>query len=169
MPSLSGGRGDTSRRGGGVSAVMPRFWTQPTTNFWAWPEFADYAAFVATFTCATSVLTRVFAWSYIYAEALGSVSVMVEAIILVPQAVRNWERQSTEGLSGEMIFMWCAGDFLKLTYFTVSQVPVQFVVCAIVQCSIDIVISLQMFTYRKGEPTVAPVPASRRLSPEYRR
>ena len=60
--------------------------------------------------------------------------------------------------------MWCAGDFLKLTYFTVSQVPVQFVLCAIVQCSIDIVISLQMFSYRKGEPTVAPVPASRRLS-----
>ena len=147
------------------SSPPPRFWENPLgANFWAWADFADYIAFVASFAMVTSFVSWLFSWSSIYAEILGSTSVTIEAIILVPQLIQNWERQSTEGLSYAMMIMWCAGDFMKLTYFTASQVPIQFVLCAVVQCLIDVVIMLQIFTYSSVPSGRKPVPAARRLS-----
>ena len=147
------------------SSSSSRFWNDPFgANFWAWPDFADYVAFVVSFAVATSLVSWLFSWSSVYAEILGSTSVTIEAIILIPQLIRNWERQSTEGLSYAMMIMWCAGDFMKLTYFTASQVPIQFVLCAVVQCLIDVVIMLQIFTYSAASSGRKAVPAARRLS-----
>lgn len=147
-----------------VPIKLPRIWTNPTENFWAWTEFSDYVLFLLFFGSITSFLSWIFSWSNVYAEILGSTSVTVEAIILVPQLICNWERQSTEGLSYAMIFMWCGGDFLKLTYFTAAQVPIQFVLCAVVQCVIDVIIMLQIFTYSTTSNERKTVPAARRLS-----
>jgi hypothetical protein len=43
-------------------------------------------------------------------------------------------------------------------------VPIQFVLCAVVQCLIDVVIMLQIFTYSAASSGRKAVPAARRLS-----
>ena len=125
----------------------PRFWVSPITHFWAWYEFSDYLIFIFLFGIGTSTVTYFFSFSSIYAELLGSLSVGVEATIMIPQCIKNYERQSTEGLSYAMMVMWVFGDFLKLVYLTASEVPIQFVICTIVQCSVDVVVMLQISLY----------------------
>ena len=93
------------------SQTLNRFWNNPFgPNFWAWPDFADYVAFIVSFALATSFVSWIFSWSSIFAEIPRS-NFRTMAIILVPQLVRNWERQSTEGLSYAMMIMWSGGDF----------------------------------------------------------
>ena len=72
----------------------------------------DYMQFIVMFSVGTSFVTRIFSFSTVYAEIIGSISVMVEAIILVPQSIQNYERQSTEGLSYAMCSCYSAsGNF----------------------------------------------------------
>lgn len=139
------------------------FWTSPINHFWSWSEFSDYVSFILFFSIVTGTISKFFSFSSIYAEIIGSASVTVEAIILIPQCIQNYERQSTEGLSYAMIVMWTGGDFLKLTYLTASEVPVQFVICAITQCSIDVIVMLQISLYAESKDK-KPVPLGRRLS-----
>ena len=139
------------------------FWVSPINHFWAWSDFRDYMQFIVMFSVGTSFVTRIFSFSTVYAEIIGSISVMVEAIILVPQSIQNYERQSTEGLSYAMMVMWTGGDFLKLTYLTASEVPIQFVLCTIMQCSVDVVIMLQISLYAETK-NAKPVSLPRRLS-----
>ena len=145
------------------SASLRSFWVSPINHFWAWSDFRDYMQFIVMFSVGTSFVTRIFSFSTVYAEIIGSVSVMVEAIILVPQSIQNYERQSTEGLSYAMMVMWTGGDFLKLTYLTASEVPIQFVLCTIMQCSVDVVIMLQISLYAETK-NAKPVSLPRRLS-----
>ena len=130
-----------------TSRAKHTFLSSPMQHFWSWSEFLDYIHFLLAFSLITSTISKMFSFSSIYAEILGSASVMVEAIILIPQCIQNYERQSTEGLSYAMMVMWTFGDFLKLTYLAASEVPVQFVICAVTQCSIDIVVMLQISLY----------------------
>jgi solute carrier family 66, member 2 len=141
----------------------PSFWASPIGFFWAWSDFSDYLTFVILFSFVTSIVSYIFSFSSMYAEILGSMSVGVEAIILVPQCIQNYERQSTEGLSYAMMVMWTFGDFMKLTYFAASEVPIQFIVCAVIQCSIDIIVMLQISVYaERKNPKFVSLP--RRLS-----
>ena len=142
----------------------PSFWVSPIQYFWAWTDFVDYVTFIALFSLCTSSISYVFSFSSIYAEILGSLSVGVEALILIPQCIQNYERQSTQGLSYAMMVMWTLGDFLKLIYVVATEVPIQFVVCAVVQCSVDVVVMLQISVYAEGGKHTKKVSLPRRLS-----
>lgn len=46
---------------------------------------------------------------------------------------------------------WFIGDFSKTVYFIVFQQPMQFILCGVVQLSVDLIILSQLVIYRKRE------------------
>lgn len=118
--------------------------------FWAWHDLTSFLIALAGFTAFWSVVTALmmgFPW---YVEALGMVSLLVEASLGAPQLIRNLQRKSTQGMSIPMVLAWLCGDLAKTGYFVATGSPLQFWVCAILQISIDIFILGQVFVYRKN-------------------
>ncbi|CAI4225743.1 unnamed protein product [Auanema sp. JU1783] len=105
---------------------------------------------LAAFTAFWSVITAIFINFTWYVEALGMVSLLVEATLGAPQLIRNFKRKSTTGMSIPMVLAWLCGDLAKTGYFVATDSPKQFWVCAILQITIDILILGQVFVYRKN-------------------
>ena len=56
-------------------------------------------------------------------------------------------------LSSMMVVSWAVGDAYKLVYYTVSDVPYQFMYCGVFQFCTDTFILFQMFVlYVPGRP-----------------
>ncbi|EYC01013.1 hypothetical protein Y032_0111g247 [Ancylostoma ceylanicum] len=118
--------------------------------FWAWHDLASFIIALGAFTTFWSILTAILIRFQWYVEALGMISLLVEASLGAPQLIRNWQRKSTQGMSIPMVLAWLCGDLAKTGYFVATGSPLQFWVCAILQISIDIFILGQVFVYRKN-------------------
>uniref|UniRef100_F1L6X5 Solute carrier family 66 member 2 n=1 Tax=Ascaris suum TaxID=6253 RepID=F1L6X5_ASCSU len=121
-------------------------------HFWAWSDLSSYLLALASFTLVCSLITALLIEWTVYIEALGMVSLLVEASLGMPQLIRNHKRKSTTGMSVRMVLMWLLGDCGKTAYFVVRSSPAQFWICAILQITIDILILIQVYFYGKGPP-----------------
>ncbi|XP_026099578.1 PQ-loop repeat-containing protein 1-like [Carassius auratus] len=115
--------------------------------FWSWSSFGDYLIFCFAFTLLCAFITFLFLDWVLFVEALGSLAVMFEAMLGLPQLLQNYNKRSTRGMSVKMVLLWTAGDIFKTTYFVINESPTQFVVCGAVQILIDIAILLQVGYY----------------------
>ncbi|XP_034391859.1 solute carrier family 66 member 2 isoform X2 [Cyclopterus lumpus] len=97
--------------------------------FWKWSAFEDYLLFCFGFTVLCAVVTLLLLDSVVYVETLGSLAVMFEAMLGLPQLLQNFHNGSTKGMSVKMVLLWTAGDVFKTTYFVVNESPAQFWVC----------------------------------------
>lgn len=123
-------------------------------KFWQWDRFGDYIAFLALFTVLIGIATsfdRVVLHTQYYGESIGILALMVEASLGLPQLHHNWATKSTKGLRLEMIIAWLIGDLLKTCYFVSKPAPFLFVACGSIQMTVDILISTQIFVYRKRQ------------------
>ncbi|CAB1417151.1 unnamed protein product [Pleuronectes platessa] len=115
--------------------------------FWKWSAFEDYLLFCFGFTVLCAVVTLLLLDSPVFVEALGSLAVMFEAMLGLPQLLQNVHNGSTKGMSVKMVLLWTAGDVFKTAYFVLSESPSQFWVCSSVQILIDAAILLQVPFY----------------------
>lgn len=115
--------------------------------FWSWSSFEDYLMFCFAFTLLCAFITFLFLDWLLFVEALGSLAVMFEAMLGLPQLLQNYNNRSTRGMSVKMVLLWTAGDVFKTTYFVINESPAQFLVCGAVQILIDIAILLQVGYY----------------------
>ncbi|XP_053570807.1 solute carrier family 66 member 2 isoform X1 [Bombina bombina] len=137
-----------------------RFFTDFDMNFfWQWSRFTDYLQCVLAFTGVTGYITYLSLDSSLYVEALGFLAVFTEAMLGIPQLYRNYQNNSTEGMSIKMVLMWTSGDTFKTAYFVLNQAPFQFTICGLLQVFVDITILLQVYLYsvypQKPVPHVA--------------
>ncbi|XP_053570808.1 solute carrier family 66 member 2 isoform X2 [Bombina bombina] len=127
--------------------------------FWQWSRFTDYLQCVLAFTGVTGYITYLSLDSSLYVEALGFLAVFTEAMLGIPQLYRNYQNNSTEGMSIKMVLMWTSGDTFKTAYFVLNQAPFQFTICGLLQVFVDITILLQVYLYsvypQKPVPHVA--------------
>ncbi|XP_059420405.1 solute carrier family 66 member 2-like [Carassius carassius] len=121
--------------------------------FWSWSSFGDYLIFCFAFTLLCAFITFLFLDWVLFVEALGSLAVMFEAMMGLPQLLQNYNKRSTRGMSVKMVLLWTAGDIFKTTYFVINESPTQFVVCGVVQILIDIAILLQVGYYGQDTRT----------------
>jgi len=49
-----------------------------------------------------------------------------------------------------MIGMWFLGDFAKTCYFIIENQPFQFILCGVIQLTVDIIIIGQIIAYGKN-------------------
>ncbi|XP_030060384.1 PQ-loop repeat-containing protein 1 [Microcaecilia unicolor] len=117
--------------------------------FWKWSRFEDYLQFCLFFTVLFSFVTYVFMNSYIFVEGIGFLAVLTEAMLGIPQLLKNFQNRSTQGMSVKMVLLWTAGDCFKTGYFIINQTPAQFWLCGLLQIAIDITILLQVFFYKQ--------------------
>ncbi|XP_075875327.1 solute carrier family 66 member 2 isoform X2 [Nelusetta ayraudi] len=116
-------------------------------SFWKWSAFEDYLLFCFGFTVLCAVVTFLLLDSALFVETLGSLAVMFEAMLGLPQLLQNLHNRSTKGMSVKMVLLWTAGDVFKTSYFVMNQSPAQFWVCGSVQILIDVAILLQVLLY----------------------
>ncbi|XP_066540687.1 solute carrier family 66 member 2 [Hoplias malabaricus] len=130
-----------------VSTKQHRITDLDLQYFWNWSAFEDYLLFCFGLTLVCAFITLLFLDSVLYVEALGSLALMSEAMLGLPQLLRNYTNRSTRGMSIKMVLLWTAGDIFKTTYFVINESPAQFWLCGAVQVLIDIIILLQVGYY----------------------
>ncbi|GAM22236.1 hypothetical protein SAMD00019534_054110, partial [Acytostelium subglobosum LB1] len=103
--------------------------------------------FLSAYSFFFLLLTYTFINTPWFFEALGSLSLAIEAMLGVPQLIQNYKKHSTKGLSAFLIGTWFVGDFAKTLYFYFSDAPSQFIYCGLFQLLVDVAITFQMMTY----------------------
>jgi hypothetical protein len=113
--------------------------------FWRWPDFESYLIVYLGFAFACALLAGAAhpmpAWAV---EAVGALALGIEALLPLPQALRNYARRSTAGLSRGLIFAWTAGDTFKIAYAAIKGEPLAFLLCGAFQLLVDLVILAQI-------------------------
>ncbi|XP_051991665.1 solute carrier family 66 member 2 isoform X3 [Xyrauchen texanus] len=115
--------------------------------FWSWSRFVDYLQCVVAFTVLTAYVTYLLLDSVLFVESLGFLAVFTEAMLGTPQLYCNYQNKSTEGMSIKMVLMWTSGDTFKTGYFLLTQAPMQFWICGLLQVCVDIAILFQVYYY----------------------
>lgn len=134
-----------------VSTKQHRLTDLDFRYFWRWSSFEDYLLFCFGLTVLCAVVTLLLLDSAVFVEALGSLAVMFEAMLGVPQLLQNLQNRSTKGMSVKMVLLWMAGDVFKTTYFVMNESPAQFWACGSVQILVDVAILLQVPLYSRRD------------------
>ncbi|XP_077423644.1 solute carrier family 66 member 2 [Vanacampus margaritifer] len=130
-----------------VSTKQHRLSDLDLRYFWKWNAFEDYLLFCCGHSILCAIVTMLLLDSAMFIEMLGSLAVMFEAMLGLPQLLQNFHNRSTKGMSVKMVLLWTAGDVFKTSYFVMNQNPAQFWVCGSVQILIDVAILLQVLFY----------------------
>ncbi|XP_065149471.1 solute carrier family 66 member 2 isoform X3 [Paramisgurnus dabryanus] len=117
--------------------------------FWSWSRFMDYLQCVLAFTLLATYVTYLMLDSVLFVETLGFLAVFTEAMLGTPQLYCNYQNKSTEGMSIKMVLMWTSGDTFKSGYFLLTQAPMQFWICGLLQVCVDIAILFQVYYYSR--------------------
>lgn len=117
--------------------------------FWLWTRFVDYLQCVLAFTLVAAYITYLLLDSALFVETLGFLAVFTEAMLGTPQLYCNYQNKSTEGMSIKMVLMWTSGDTFKTGYFLITQAPVQFWTCGLLQVLVDVAILFQVYYYSR--------------------
>uniref|UniRef100_A0A3P9HMJ2 Solute carrier family 66 member 2 n=1 Tax=Oryzias latipes TaxID=8090 RepID=A0A3P9HMJ2_ORYLA len=117
--------------------------------FWLWSRFMDYMQCVLAFTLVAAYMTYLLLDSTLFVETLGFLAVFTEAMLGTPQLYCNYQNKSTEGMSVKMVLMWTSGDTFKTVYFLLTQAPVQFWTCGLLQVLVDFAILFQVYYYSR--------------------
>ncbi|XP_054631973.1 solute carrier family 66 member 2 isoform X2 [Dunckerocampus dactyliophorus] len=137
-----------------VSTKQHRLTDLDLRYFWKWSAFEDYLLFCFGFSVLCAVVTMLLLDSAMFVEMLGSLAVMFEAMLGLPQLLQNFHNRSTKGMSVKMVLLWTAGDVFKTTYFVMNESPSQFWVCGSIQILVDVAILLQLLQQQTVTPTV---------------
>ncbi|XP_055076185.2 solute carrier family 66 member 2 isoform X3 [Misgurnus anguillicaudatus] len=117
--------------------------------FWSWSRFMDYLQCVLAFTLLATYVTYLMLDSVLFVETLGFLAVFTEAMLGTPQLYCNYQNKSTEGMSIKMVLMWTSGDTFKSGYFLLTQAPMQFWICGLLQVCVDVAILFQVYYYSR--------------------
>ncbi|CAG0903524.1 unnamed protein product [Cyprideis torosa] len=123
------------------------------SDFWMWTDFHSYVEFIGCFSLLCAISIWFLKEVSFFVELVGFLGLSIEACLAVPQLYRNWTNQSTEGLNRFMVFVWAVADSSKVVYFVLRSAPLQFIVCGLLQVSIDLSIWGQIFCYRNNLKT----------------
>ncbi|XP_076283235.1 solute carrier family 66 member 2 isoform X2 [Lasioglossum baleicum] len=121
-------------------------------------DFQSYLDFMLLFAAVVGVVTYLLVDVPIFVEFMGLLAVLTEAMLGVPQFLRNFVNKSTSGMSIIMVTMWTLGDAFKTCYFFLKEAPIQFEVCGILQVIIDIAILAQVYIYQNSSTVHTRVP-----------
>jgi hypothetical protein len=116
-------------------------------DFWQWTDLISYIECTSAFTVVFGFLMYIFMGNVLFVEVTGYASLLTEAVLAVPQLLKNHVSKSTVGMSYLMVLLWAGGDLFKTVYFIVKEVPIQFVVCGVIQVTIDLLIMAQVSLY----------------------
>lgn len=111
--------------------------------FWQWTDFQSYIDFLIVMSIFLSIITFIFLHNVIFIEIIGFLALLTEAMLGVPQLVKNIKNQSTKG-------MRYTSNILKVRYgvrnYNNSLARIVCSNCQLVVISQKYFISLQYFS-----------------------
>ncbi|TPP41879.1 PQ-loop repeat-containing protein 1 [Fasciola gigantica] len=119
----------------------------PIQYFWRWTAFSSYLIFTTAFVVVSTMATSLFSANTVFVQLLGFAALFIEALLGLPQLIKNYQNGSTKGMNIMMVAMWIVGDVAKSVFFMLEQAPLQFPLCGWLQVSLDLVIFAQHFFY----------------------
>lgn len=139
------------RRNNAIMRMRERVFSDfDSRYFWQWTDFQSYVDFMLVVWAVGAAITYLMLSVTWFMETIGFLAVFTEAMLGLPQFVRNYKNKSTHGMSICMVIMWTAGDMFKTGYFVLRNAPTQFWICGTLQVSLDLAILLQVYIYRKN-------------------
>ncbi|XP_040171861.1 solute carrier family 66 member 2 isoform X2 [Anopheles arabiensis] len=139
------------RRNNAIMRMRERVFSDfDSRYFWQWTDFQSYVDFMLLVWAIGAAITYLMLSVTWFMETIGFLAVFTEAMLGLPQFVRNYKNKSTHGMSICMVIMWTAGDMFKTGYFVLRHAPTQFWICGTLQVSLDLAILLQVYLYRKN-------------------
>ncbi|GAA5878730.1 hypothetical protein JCM16303_007162 [Sporobolomyces ruberrimus] len=119
-------------------------------NLWQWDNFPPYLEFTALLILLHCVMFLFLHRVKFYVELLGFVALGLEATLPIPQLLVNYENKSTAGFRHTVLAGWFLGDSFKtIYYFATGDNGIAFKACAVFQLSVDCMLLVQTFMYRK--------------------
>ncbi|XP_019869225.1 solute carrier family 66 member 2 isoform X1 [Aethina tumida] len=119
-------------------------------HFWNWSDFQSYIDCMLVFTIVASLLMYLFIEYKVFVDIVGFIAMFTEAMLGMPQFIKNFRSKSTEGMSLSMVIMWTCGDIFKTLYFFLREAPKQFWMCGLIQVTVDTLILLQVYIYKNN-------------------
>ncbi|VDP87519.1 unnamed protein product [Echinostoma caproni] len=127
--------------------VHPSQTDGPSRYFWQWTDFTSYLVFTTAFVLVSTMVTHLFGANALFVHLLGFAALFIEALLGLPQLIKNYQNGSTKGMSVMMVFLWTIGDVAKSVFFMLEHAPLQFPLCGWLQVTMDLVIFAQHFYY----------------------
>ena len=89
----------------------------------------------------------------IFLEILGYIATGIDVFLGLPQIYTNYKMKNLHSLSTIMVTSFLLGDSFRTYYYIYTQSPFQFILCGIMQVSINIILLLQIIYYKiRGNP-----------------
>lgn len=132
--------------------IKKSFFSYNYRNFWAWTDLFSYLIFLIIFSLVLGASIYLFSNYPNYVQIVGLISTLIEAMLGLPQLIKNQKNRSVVGMSLGMVFMWLIGDVYKTAYFILKDNPNQFKLCGMLQITIDLLILFQVCLYRQNAP-----------------
>lgn len=118
------------------------------------PKHYSYWNFLAYFSAGLFVI-HVFlpfiSRTRSYIAFLGIIGLAIEALLPVPQVLKNHQSRSCQGFRLSVLVAWLMGDAMKMSYlfYTTDPIPDAFKMCAIFQAACDCYLGLQYWMYEQ--------------------
>jgi hypothetical protein len=112
-------------------------------------SYYQFLAYLTSALFAIHVLLPFVSSSPTYISFLGYAGLAVEAILPLPQILKNYNARSCKGFRLSVIANWLAGDTMKMSYFFLSSdvIPWPFRLCGIFQACCDCYLGYQFYLY----------------------
>ena len=116
--------------------------------FWQWDKAREYYKF---YFLVVSVLTLLlFAFGVdnkYYANALGSINLVLELLCSLPQIIELYRTKNQKNISKIMVVLWFTGNILKIYYNHINNSPIQLLLGACIQVFFNIILIGQIVYY----------------------
>lgn len=119
-------------------------------NFWNWSNDDMYWSFLVRFSLWLVILQYFFGSFSIYVDTVGAIGLLIEAVLPLPQIIKNHQRQSVDGFRLSLLVSWLGGDLAKLAYFLSGKAEIssQFIMCSVIQTSLDCFVGIQYLYFQ---------------------
>ncbi|KAK6198874.1 uncharacterized protein RJT21DRAFT_51829 [Scheffersomyces amazonensis] len=122
-------------------------------QFWQWKDENRYWKFILSFAGVFGILTLIFHNSLKWGQTLGILGLFIESLLPLPQILLLNRLQSIKNFKIILLLSWLGGDLTKLSYliYGTSNISIIFIVAALFQMGLDIIIAYQYIHYKYKE------------------
>ena len=123
-------------------------------KFWRWDNLFSFLFYSIILAILIGFVCFIFGiHNKIFLEILGYIATGIDVFLGLPQIYTNYKMKNLHSLSTIMVTSFLLGDSFRTYYYIYTQSPFQFILCGIMQVSINIILLLQIIYYKiRGNP-----------------
>ena len=118
-------------------------------KIWNWSNVIEYYKFMFLIILILLLIFGVVGiHNKILVNFIGTISVTLEAITLMPQIIVSCKTKNASNLSMSMVALWSFGDTCKFIYNIIYKTPIQMIASGAFQIFLDFFCLLQIICYK---------------------